>query len=294
MKITKAIIPIAGLGTRFLPLSKVVPKEFFPLVDKPVLQYIIEEAVASGIKEIIFVNRPEKREVLDYFKKYFERNPELEKFLKNKNKNHILKEIKKIENIAKKVSFRQVFQKEPWGDGHATLQAAKIIGQEPCAVLWADDIVDSKIPSLLQLAKIFKTCQKPIIALYRLPKERLPSYGVVGVEKIANRLYKIKKIIEKPSQDLAPSDLAIVGKYILTPEVFDYLKKARPGEKGEIFLSETLDKMIKDGKIIYGYEFKGKWLECGNKQAWLESNLYLSLKHPEFGPKLRQYLKKFK
>jgi len=290
MEIKKAIIPIAGLGTRFLPLSKVVPKELWPLADRPVIQYIVVEAKTSGISEIIFVISPEKKVVLDYFTK----NQKIEKILRDRKKNSLLAELKNLEEISKNLSFSYVFQKKPLGDGHTILQAAKIVGQEPYAALWADDVVDSEVPCLLQLAKIFKTCQNPVLALCRLPKEKISAYGVVGVEKIASRLYKIKKIVEKPLPEEAPSDLAIVGKYILTPEVFDYLGKAKPSEKGEIFLSEILDKMIKDGKIIYGYEFEGKWLECGNKTDWLKSHLYLSLKHPQFGEELKKILKETK
>ncbi len=289
-EVKKAIIPVAGLGTRFLPLSKVVPKELWPLVDKPVIQYIIEEAKASGISEIIFVITPEKKIILNYFKK----SPKIEKILKERKRNHLLEEIKNLEEICKNLSFSFVFQRKPLGDGHAVLQAQKIIGEEPVAALWADDVVDSKIPCLLQLLKVFKTCQKPVLAPYRLPKEKLPFYGIIGVEKIANRLYKIKKIVEKPLIEEAPSDLALVGKYVLTPEVFYYLKKAKIGKRGEIILGEVLDKMVKDGKIVYGYEFEGRWLECGNKLGWLESHLYLSLKHPQFGDKLKKFLKEEK
>ena len=285
--IKKAIIPVGGIGTRFLPLSKVLPKELWPLVDIPVIQYILEEAKASGIKEIIFVISPEKKVVLNYFKE----SPKIEKILKDRKKDYFLQSFKKIQELVSDISFSSVLQRKPLGDGHAVLQAAKIAGSEPCGVLFGDDIVDSEVPCLLQLSKIFKTCQKPVIALKKIAKEKLPLYGVVEVEKIANRLYKIKRIVEKPSQDEAPSDLAIVGKYILTPEVFDYLKKAKPTQKGEIFLAETFDKMIRDGKIIYGYEFEGEWLECGNKLGWLKSHLYLSLKHPQFGPELKKYLK---
>jgi UTP--glucose-1-phosphate uridylyltransferase len=286
-EVKKAIIPIAGLGTRFLPLSKTVPKELWPVVDKPVIQYIIEEAKASGISEIIFVITPEKKIVLNYFKK----SPKIEKILKERKKDHLLEEIKNLEGLCRDLSFSFVFQKKPLGDGHAILQAQKILGEEPVAALWADDIVDSKVPCLLQLLKVFKTCQKPVLSPYRLPKERLPFYGIIGVEKIANRLYKIKKIVEKPSIEEAPSNLALVGKYILTPEVFYYLKKAKIGKRGEIVLGEVLDKMVKDGKIVYGYEFEGRWLECGNKLGWLESHFYLSLKHPQFGDKLKKFLK---
>lgn len=285
--IKKAIIPVGGIGTRFLPLSKVFPKELWPLVDIPVIQYILEEAKASGIKEIIFVISPEKKVVLNYFKE----SAKIEKILKDRKKNHFLQPLKKIEELVSDISFSSVLQRKPLGDGHAVLQAAKIVGSEPCGVLFGDDIVDSRVPCLLQLSKIFKTCQKPIIALKKIAREKLPFYGIVEVEKIANRLYKIKRIVEKPSPEKAPSNLSIVGKYILTPEVFDYLKRAKPTLRREIILAETFDKMIRDGKIIYGYEFEGEWLECGNKLGWLKSHLYLSLKHPQFGPELKKYLK---
>jgi len=283
-EIKKAIIPIAGLGTRFLPLSKVVPKELWPLIDKPVLQYIVEEAKNSGISEIIFVINSQKKFVLDYFRE----SPQLKKILKERKRNHLLVELRNLENICREISFSSVFQKKPLGDGQAILEAESKVKGENVGVLFADDVVDSKIPCLAQLLKVFKTCQKPILALYRIPKEKLPFYGIVEVEKIANRIYKIKKIVEKPKSEEAPSDLAIVGKYILTSEVFDELKKARPGKRGELILAEVLDKMLKDGKIIYGYEIEGKWLECGNKLDWLKSHFYLSLKHPEYGQKIKE------
>ena len=288
--IKKAIIPIAGLGTRFLPLSKAVPKELWPLVDKPVIQYIVEEAKLSGISEIIFVISPEKKIILDYFKE----SPAIEKILKERKRDYLLTELKSLKELCQGLSFSYVFQKRPLGDGHAILQARDKINKDSTAVLFADDVVAAKTPCLSQLLHVFKTCEKPVVALCRLPKERIPFYGAVAVEKIANRIYKIKKIIEKPTIEEAPSDLAIVGKYILTPEVFDYLAKSKPGKKGEIILGEVLDKMLKDGKIIYGYEFEGKWLECGNKFNWLQSHFYLSLRHEEYGPKLKKYLREIK
>lgn len=246
-RVKKAIIPIAGLGTRFLPLSNALPKELWPLVDKPVLQYILEEAIASKIKEFIFVTRPGKKLVLDYFKE----------------------ELK-----TKKISFSQAFQKQALGDGHAVLQAKKLAGKQPCLVLFGDDIVESKTPCSEQLIKAFNKFQKPLIALYRLPKEKVSSYGIVKVEKVSKRIYKIKGIEEKPSIKKASSNLAIVGKYIITPQVFDFLKKS-PRMKGEIRLAGAFNEMIKKGLTVYGYEFEGKWLECGNKPAYLKSNLYL-------------------
>jgi len=291
-QIKKAIIPIAGLGTRFLPLSKVLPKELWPLADKPVIQYIVEEAQASGIKEIIFINRPDKKEIPKYFKKYLKKTPELEEVLKMRKKNHLLGELKNLEKITKNVSFSYVFQKKPLGDGHAVLQAKRLIKGGPSAVLFADDIVDSRIPAILQLIKVFQKYRKPVLALYRLPKESLPFYGIAAVEKIRGRVYKIKNIIEKPSMQKAPSNLAIVGKYILTTQVFNYLEKRKTGKNGEIILADTFENMINDGEEVYGYEFEGKWLECGNKLAYLKTNIYLSLKHPQFGSKIKSYIAK--
>jgi len=286
--IRKAIIPVAGLATRFLPLSKVVPKELLPLADIPVIQYIIKEAKESGIEEIIFVLNPDNKKLLDYLKPSLK----LEKILKERGKEDIIKELKDLENLFKGLSFSYVLQKEPLGDGHAILQAAKLVKDEPVACMFGDDIIDSKTPGIAQLIKVFKTCEKPVIGLYELPTDQLPYYGIVKNEKIANRLHKIKGIIEKP-KDKAPSNLGIVGRYILTPEVFDYLKKAKPTEKGEIVLAEVFNNyMLKEGKLIYGYELEGEWFECGNKIKWLKSNLYFSLNHPKYGPELREYLKK--
>lgn len=292
-KIKKAIIPVGGLGTRFLPLSKILPKELFPLVDKPVLQYIIEEAVMSGIEEITFVTNPRKKEITDYLKKYFEESPELTKILKQRQKNKILNELNKTEEISHKVSFSQVIQEEPLGDGHAILQAKKEVnGEKAIAALWGDDVVESDTPCILQLMRVFEKYQKPVVALCRIPKERLPYYGVVEVEQNGdNNTYKIKRMIEKPSIQEAPSNLAVVGKYILTPEVFEYLSQKERGKGGEIRLSETLQKMIEDGKEILGYEIEGKWLECGNKEEWLKSHIYLSAKHPVFGPGVMAQIK---
>jgi len=286
--IQKAIIPIAGLGTRFLPLSKVLPKEFWPLAGKPMLQYIVEEAVASGINHIIFVVPPGQSMVFDYFKKP---TKELEEILRERKKDALLEILKKFEDDFSKVSFSFVIEKEPLGDGHAILKAKKLVGNEPFAVLFDDDIVESKTPCLQQLISVFKTCQKPILSLHRIPQEKFSFYGIVGVEKIASRLFKMKKIIEKPLQAEAPSDLAVVGKYILTPEIFSYLQKLAPNERGETILADALSKMINDGKLVYGYEFEGEWWECGNPRAYSETNLHFSLKHPEYGPKLKEFLK---
>lgn len=292
-EIRKAIIPIAGLGTRFLPLSLVISKEFFPLVDKPIIQYLVQEVIESGISEVIFVVNPRQKMIMNYFKSY----PELEKILIKRKKDKILKELKDFEETFSKIKFSFVVQKDPIGDGHAILQASKLgkIGSsESVAVSFSDDIIDDDNPALAQLINIFKTCKAPVIGLKQLPREKISAYGSVSVEKIASGLYKIKKIIEKPEPTQIKSNFVIVGKYILTSEVFDYLKKARPSEKGEIILGEVFDKMLSDGLPIYGYELKGEWLECGDKLKWLKSFLYLALNSPIFGKELKEYVKSLK
>jgi UTP--glucose-1-phosphate uridylyltransferase len=287
-EIKKAILPIAGLGTRFLPLSTIMPKEIWPVIDKPAIQFIVEEAKASGIEEVIFVSNAKKKFVLDYFKG----SPApLKKILSSRKKTEAIKALEELEELIKGVTFSSVMQDRPMGDGHAILQALPKLKKEPAGVLFGDDIVESTVPCLQQLINVYATCEKPVLALYRLPKELLHSYGVVQVEKIANRVYKIKKIVEKPKPGEEPSDLAVIGKYVLTPEVFDFLKVAKPNEKGEIVLADTFDKMLQAGKSIYGYEVEGKWLECGNKIAWLKTDLYLTLKDPQYGAELRKFAK---
>ncbi|MFA6190161.1 MAG: UTP--glucose-1-phosphate uridylyltransferase [Candidatus Staskawiczbacteria bacterium] len=291
MEIKKAIMAIAGSGTRFLPMSKVLSKEFFPIIDKPLIQYIVQEAKDAGIEEIIFVISPGQKMIADYIKP----DKRLEAFLSQRKKDKQLKDLKDIDDVFGDLKINFVVQKEPNGDGHAILQAKKFIGaDEAVAVLHCDDIIDSDEPAIAQLIKVFQTCNSPVLGLKQLPKESLPAYGVVANEKIANGLHKIKKIIEKPTFDQAPSNLVVVGKYILTPEVFSYLKKAKPSKKGEIFLAEVFDKMLSDGKVIYGSELRGEWLECGDKLKWIKSFFYFALKDPRYKEELKKYLKTIK
>ena len=284
----KAIIPVAGLGTRFLPLSKVLSKELWPLVDKPVIHYIVEEIKKSGIEEIVFVVNPDRKNVLDYFQKSLK----IESILKKRKKELLLKELEGLEQVFKNISFSYVLQKKPLGAAHAVFQAKDLIKKHPSIAVWGDDVIESKIPCILQLQEIFKTTQKPIVALSKVSNEKIPFYGIAKVEKISHSLYKIKGIVEKPSIENAPSNLAIVGRYINTPEVFEYLEKTNFEKQEDISFSEILGKMIDDGKTVYGYEFEGKWLECGNKLAYLKSNLYLSLKDPRFNQQLKNFLNK--
>jgi len=288
--ITKAIIPIAGNGTRFLPLSKVLPKEFFSLGGKPLLQYAVEEVKASGVEEIVFVVAQNKKIVTDYFK----RSPRLEKFLEERGKKDSIEKLKDLDKLIEGLSFSYVSQTKPLGDGHAVFQAKKLIGNEPCYVLYPDDVVASNIPCCEQLSQVFKTSQKPIMALAQVAKEKVSSYGIVTAEKIASRLYQIDEIVEKPKQENATSSLAVVGRRIITPDVFDYLKKAKPNKRGEITLTEVLGEMVKDGNMVYGYEIEGEWLECGDHEGFMKSNVYMALKHPEFGKSLQKFVKKNK
>ncbi len=287
--VKKAVIPVAGSGTRFLPLSKAIPKELWPVLDEPMIRYSVEEAKAAGIKEIIFVLSSGKKSVLDYFKE----SPKLEKALKENKKSEELEKLKSFSESFRDITFNYVFQKKPLGDGHAVLQAEPMVAGEPFVLFYPDDIIEAKTSATEQLLKTFKTCQKTVIALKRVPKERVVFYGTAAVEKIANRLYKIKKITEKPKPEEAPSDLVYVGRAVITPDTFGYLKRSGL-VKGEIRMTGAWNEMLGDGKTIYGYEFDGQWLECGNKLAWLKSFFYLALKDKRFGPELKKYLKDIK
>jgi len=288
-EVKKAVILTAGLSTRFLPLSKIFSKATLPLVEKPIFHYLLEEILASEIKEVIFVVREsQKEEILRYLKKPLH----LEKFLKERKKTEILEKLANLQKFLDKFSFSFVKQKFPFGAGDAILQVKKIVKGKPFAVFFVDDVFESETPCIFQLKNVFKTYQKPIVGLKKMPRESLSHYGVIEGEKIANRFYKIKKIIEKPVPETISSDLAVSGRYILTSEVFDYLKNTPFNENGEIVLAHTFQKMIDDGKVIYGYEMEGKWIECGDLLRWLKSNFYLCLKHPEFGKELKEFLKK--
>lgn len=284
----KAVVLAGGLGTRFLPLSKAVPKELWPVVDKPVIHYVLDEVRAIGADQVIFVLPSKDSPAISYFK----RDVKLEKILEKRKKAETLAVLSKFQDLYKGISFSFVFQEKPLGDGDAILKAKAKIGREPFALLFCDDIMESKTPSMLQLLRVFKTSQKPVIALYRVSKDEISAFGVPAVEKIAKRFFKIKKIVEKPKAEEAPSDLALTGKYILTPEIFDYLEaQEKTTRNGEIILANALEALLADGKVVYGYELEGRWLRCGTKIDWLKAHLYLSLRSPEYGEQLRKYLK---
>ena len=286
MKIKKAIMPVAGFGTRFLPVTKAQPKEMLPIVDKPIIQYLVEEAVAAGIEEIIFVTGRGKRAIEDHFDYSFE----LEHTLVEKNKLDRLKEIYKLPTLAK---FAFVRQPKPLGDGDAILKARHLIGNEPCAILFGDDIVDSKKPCIGQLMDVFEKYGDPVVALEKVPREEVCKFGVVQPNKISERTYEIKDLVEKPAVKDAPSDLTIVGKYIITSDVFDELEKVKPGKDGEIRLADALKSLISK-KAVYGYEFEGRRYDCGSKMGFLEATVEFALKHGELNGRFRNYLKGLK
>lgn len=283
---TKAIIPVAGLGTRFLPATKAQPKEMLPIIDKPVIQYLVEEAVASGITDIIFVTGRRKRAIEDHF----DYAPELESKLLKGKKTDALKAVRQISDMAR---FSYVRQKSARGNGDAVLCASHLADGQPVAVLFGDDIVRSKTPCLLQLIRIFERYQGPVIALMEVPKKDVRHYGVVKAKRINSNIYEIKDMIEKPEPDKAPSNLAIVGKYIITKEVFEELKKLRPSRRGEIDLLEGIRKVLKK-RPVYGVKFEGTRYDCGSKIGFLKAAVDFGLKHPEVKKDFRKYLKTLK
>ena len=266
-RVTKAIFPIAGLGTRFLPASKVVSKELIPLSSKPLLHYNIEEAVLSGIENIAFIVRGNQKTTL----KYFEEDEKLEQILKENNKKRELLVLDEISNINSQLKFSTYTQRKPMGVASAIFKAKDFVKKEPCVVSFCDDVIDSKVPCIEQLQKMFLTCGRPVLALKKMPANRIPNYGIVKVEKIANRFYKIKGTSEKPKLEDAPSNLAIVGRMILTEDVFDFLGKNREMTAKNVSISVALGEMAELGKAIYGYEIEGDWLECGDITSWYKS-----------------------
>jgi UTP--glucose-1-phosphate uridylyltransferase len=269
MKIRKAVILAAGLGTRFFPITKSVDKEMLPIIDKPCIQYLVEEAASSGIQEIIFITAPGRSLVKDYFSA----SPKLYLLLKKKGKLRELNSLKKLDKIAK---FKFVTQPHPGGDGHAILCAKKYIGKEPFAVLFGDDIYDSKTPAIAQLIKQYEKHEAPIIGLTKINKKDSDKYGIIKGEKCGGGLHKVKALVEKPSPSAAPSNLAIIGKYIVTPSLFKDLEKARP------FSSELrlIDGMIRHIKIspIYAYELRGHRFDTGDKSGYLKAVMHFGLK----------------
>ena len=282
-KIKKAILPVAGFGTRFLPATKAQPKEMLPIVDKPVIQYLVEEAVASGIEEIIFVTGRGKRAIEDHFDVSYE----LEDTLVEKNKHDLLAEVQKISSLAK---FSYVRQSMPLGDGHALLQAAHIVNGEPALVIFGDCLYDSEVPASKQLMETFEKFGDPVIGLSEVPENQIPLFGVIDGVKLDELTYEIKGLVEKPKIEEAPSNLVAVGKYIITPEIFEILSTMEHGKSGEIRLIDAFEILLERKKAIYGKLLQGEWLDTGDKFNFVKATIHMGLKHPEIGEKLREYL----
>ncbi len=256
-RIRKAVLPVAGMGTRFMPATKVVPKELLPIVDKPVIQYLVEEAVLSGVEEVIFVISPGKELIRDHFSHH----PELEALLKERGKHHVADKLSPIHNMAR---FSYVYQHEPLGDGHAILMAEQEVGNEPFVVLFGDDIVKHSVPATKQLMNHFTG--ESILAVERIPREQTTSYGVIRPGQQNGRLYEILGMVEKPHPDEAPSDLGVIGKYICPPEIFQALKEAQPGKDGEIRLIDGLIR-LKDSQNVWAVEIEGDRFDTGKPEG---------------------------
>ncbi|MBP9751840.1 MAG: UTP--glucose-1-phosphate uridylyltransferase [Candidatus Moranbacteria bacterium] len=283
-KVKKAIFPVAGFGTRFLPATKAQPKEMLPVVDKPVVQYLVEEAVASGIEEIIFVTGRGKRAIEDHFDVSYE----LETTLVEKNKHDLLEVVKNISGLAK---FSYVRQPIPLGDGHALLQAAHLVDDdESVLVIFGDCLYDSAVPASRQLIEAYEEYHAPIIGLSEVALEDVSKFGVIGGDRQGERDWKVTHIVEKPKPEDAPSRAVAVGKYIITREVFAALAGMDSGKSGEIRLADAFDAMLGNGKPLYGRMLEGEWLDTGDKFGFLQATIHYGLRHPEVGGKLRKYL----
>ncbi len=284
--IKKAILPVAGFGTRFLPVTKSQPKEMLPIVDKPVIQYLVEEAVASGIEEIVFVTGRGKRAIEDHFDVAYE----LEQILEQKRKHGFLENVQKISELAK---FSYVRQPNPLGDGHAVLQAKHVIGDEPVLVLFGDCIYDSKIPASKQLIDAFEKKGKSIIGTAKVTDEEVLNFGVVEGDKDGGDVV-LTRILEKPNPEETKSRDVAVGKYIITPEIMDILSKMKSGDSGEIRLADAFEIALENNIEIRAHDLEGLWLDTGDKLNFLKATIHLGLKHESLGDDFRKYLKELK
>jgi UTP--glucose-1-phosphate uridylyltransferase len=285
MRVRKAVFPAAGLGTRFLPATKAQPKEMLPLVDKPIIQYGVEEAVASGVDNIILVTGRGKNAIEDHF----DVSVELETFLESRGKKELLGEIRKISNM---INFAYVRQGEPLGLGHAVLVTRELVGDEPFAVILADDVIDATPPAVKQLVDVFNRVKGPVLAVERVPMDDVSSYGVISPNRSASLgdgIYEVQDLVEKPPKSEAPSDLAIIGRYILTPDIFTALETIKSDRTGEIQLTNGLRELLKS-RPIYACEVKGVRHDTGNKLGFLKAVVYFALRRPDIAEKFSEYL----
>jgi UTP--glucose-1-phosphate uridylyltransferase len=284
-KLKKAVFPVAGLGSRFLPVTKASPKEMLPIVDKPLIQYAVEEAAAAGITEMIFVTGRNKRAIEDHFDKAFELETELER----KGKTALLTMVRSV--LPEGVRCIYLRQAEPLGLGHAVLCAKPVVGNEPFAVLLADDLMDSEPPAIARMAEIYEQEGSSLLGVEEVPKDQTQNYGIVTIDKLQNDQAPIQSIVEKPKPAVAPSNLAVIGRYVLTPRIFELLERVTPGAGGEIQLTDAISALLKYERVL-AVRLPGRRFDCGSKLGYLEATVELALRHPEVGAAFSQYLKK--
>ncbi|HEX6545125.1 MAG TPA: UTP--glucose-1-phosphate uridylyltransferase GalU [Bryobacteraceae bacterium] len=287
-KVRKAVFPAAGLGTRFLPATKAQPKEMLPLVDKPLIQYGVEEAIHSGIQNIIIVTGRGKSSIEDHFDVSFE----LEQLLESKGKNDLLSMVRSVSDM---IEVAYIRQKEALGLGHAVLRAKELVGEEPFAVVLSDDVVASEIPCIRQLLDVYEFYNAPVLALMEVPKDQISAYGVVDAAPVSHngtegRLFRIHNMVEKPKAEDAPSNLAIIGRYVLTPDIFHAVESIEPGSGGEIQLTDGLKYLLRN-RPIYGFKFEGKRYDAGDKLGFLKATVEFALNRHDLGEPFREYLR---
>lgn len=282
-KVRKAVFPVAGLGTRFLPATKASPKEMLPVVDKPLIQYAVEEAAAAGITEMIFVTGRNKRNIEDHF----DRVHELEAALQASTKTELLDQVQNL--LPANISYAYTRQPEPLGLGHAVLCAKSLVGNEPFAVLLADDLIDAATPVLKQMAEVFDRCSRSMVGVQTVPRRQTDQYGIVSADPVGIRLHQVTGLVEKPKPAEAPSTLGAVGRYIFTPAIFSNLERLDPGAGGEIQLTDGIQALLQEEPVL-AYQFLGDRYDCGSKFGYLQAVITFGLKHPELGHQLSRYL----
>jgi len=285
-RVRKAVFPAAGLGTRFLPATKASPKEMLPLVDKPLIQYVVEEAVASGIESVIIVTGRGKTAIEDHFDVSFE----LETLLRERGREQDLKETRAVSELTR-VSY--VRQNEALGLGHAILQARDLVGDEPFAVMLSDDIIDSRVPALRQLLDVYEKYESPVVAAMPVEGDAISRFGALDVDEISDGIYRVKDMVEKPEASQAPSNLAIIGRYVLTPDIFEEIEKTKPGAIGEIQITDAMRALLQK-RDFYAVRFEGTRYDAGDKLGFLIATVEMALKHSELAPQFREYLKSLK
>jgi len=283
MQLKKAVFPVAGMGTRFLPATKASPKEMLPIVDKPLIQYAVEEAVAAGVTDMIFITGRTKRSIADHFDKAYE----LEHELDMKNKHDLLK---LCETVPKHVNCIYLRQAEPLGLGHAVLCAAPIVNDEPFAVLLADDLIDAEPPALKQMVDVYNYHRCSVLGTMNVPREQTRQYGIVSTLTQEGRVQRMTGIVEKPAPEKAPTTQAVVGRYVLTPQIFEHLRNVQPGAGGEIQLTDAIASLLKEEAVL-AYQFEGTRYDCGSKLGYMQAQVAFGLKHPDVGAEFAAYLK---